>query len=178
VVVGNYADIVTKNLFSVDRNPVPTIAPSKVAEPSLMPPLPVVYGVLGLSGGTKAIMSEKAGVASRVVQAGDTIGEFTIGSVDLQGISFVWNGNQIFRKIENLIDRSNTAAPEGGRSADVQSPRAPLSAMLPATTVPSGRPQLTCIKGDKSPPGTVVGRYKKISTPTPLGPVCSWVLDE
>jgi hypothetical protein len=174
VVVSDYADIVTKYLFSADRNPAPSIDPPKAAEPRQMPPLPVVYGVLGLSSGTKAIMSAKAGLASRAVQAGDVINEFTIGAVDLQGITFVWNGEQIFREIEDLMDRSNAATPEGGRSAQVQSAIAPLFE-IPTTTAPSGLPQLTCIKGDKSPPGTVVGRYKKISTTTPLGPVCSWV---
>ena len=113
-----YADVATKDLFSKDRNPTVVIEPPKVEAPKPMPPLPVVYGVLGLPSGTKAIMAEKAGVASRSVHAGDTIGEFKIASLDPQNVVFDWDGKQISRKIEDLIDRSNGAGGSaiGGRA--------------------------------------------------------------
>ncbi len=107
-----FADVATKNLFSKDRNPTVVIDPPKIEEQKKMPSLPVVYGVLGLPSGTKAIMAEKSGAASRSVHAGDTIGEFKIASLDSQNIVFDWDGKQISKKIEDLIDRSNAGGQE------------------------------------------------------------------
>jgi hypothetical protein len=39
----------------------------------------------------------------------------------MQHVIFDWNGKQISRKIEDLIDRSNTTKPDRGQSAAVQS---------------------------------------------------------
>src|SRR6185312_15117735 len=57
----NYADVANKDLFSKDRNPNVVIEPPAPVVEKKMPPLPVVYGVLGLPSGTKALMSEKPG---------------------------------------------------------------------------------------------------------------------
>jgi hypothetical protein len=169
-----YADVATKDLFSKDRNSTVVIDPPKVETPKPMPPLPVVYGVLGLPSGTKAIMSEMHGAPGRSVHAGDTIGQFKIASLDPETVVFDWDGKQISRKIEELIDRSNT---DGRGSAP---PAAQPSG--PAPPVNSGQPVAAgpgkggvCVPGDTSPSGTVVGGYKKNSVATPFGAVCSWV---
>jgi hypothetical protein len=175
-----YADVATKDLFSKDRNPTVVIEPPKVEEPKKMPPLPIVYGVLGLPSGTKAIMSEKKGIDSRSVQAGDTIGEFKIATLDPQNVTFDWDGKQISRKIEDLIDRSNPAGPGGAQPAS--------QAGVPATVIPakpipagpgreiSGQANRPCVPGDNSPLGTVVDGYKKNFRPSPFGPMgCTWV---
>jgi hypothetical protein len=166
----NFAEIATKDLFSKDRNPTVVIDPPKVEEPKKMPPLPVIYGVLGLPSGAKAIMSEKAGLASRSVHTGDTIGEFSIDSLDQRDITFDWDGKKISRKIEDLIDRSNQAA------AAVQPSRA-VPAQNDAPPVPAGPgPGGACVPGDNSPAGTVVGGYRKTARNTPFGPIgCNWV---
>ncbi len=85
------------------------IDPPKVEVPKPMPPLPVVYGVLGLPSGTKAIMAEKQGGAGKSVHEGDTVGEFKIVSLDPKNVVFDWDGKQISRKIDDLIDRSGAA---------------------------------------------------------------------
>lgn len=179
-----YADVATKDLFSKDRNPTVIIDPPKVEEPKKMPPLPVVYGVLGLPSGTKAIMSEKKGVDSRSVRAGDTIGEFTIAALDPQNVIFDWDGTQISRRIEDLIDRSNPAGPEGAQSTAAQA-GGPAKAVTqnngqPASAGPgkeiAGRADRPCVPGDNSPPGTVVDGYKKSGRPSPFGLIgCTWV---
>jgi hypothetical protein len=183
-----YADVATKDLFSKDRNPTVVIEPPKVEAPKIMPPLPVVYGVLGLPSGTKAIMSEKAGAASRSVHAGDTIGEFKIASLDPENVTFDWDGKQISRKIEDLIDRSNGTVAGGAQSASVQ-PGMVAAAAPAAPTPPQNNGQQVaaapgkdigggihaCVPGDTSPSGTVVNGYKKNSVPTPFGPTCNWV---
>ena len=174
-----YAEVATKDLFSKDRNPTVVIEPPKVEAPKKMPPLPVVYGVLGLSSGTKAIMSEKAGLAGKSVRAGDTIGEFKIAALDPEMVIFDWDGKQISRKIEDLIDRTG-GAPAGGAAAAgapaaVQQASAPPIVAGPGKEVP-GQASRPCVPGDSSPPGTVVGGYKKNGTRTPFGVMgCSWV---
>jgi hypothetical protein len=183
-----YADVATKDLFSKDRNPNVVVDPPKVETPKPMPALPVVYGVLGLPSGTKAIMSEKAGVSGRAVRAGDTIGEFRIASLDPQNVVFDWDGKQIARKIEELIDRSSgpggvqsAAGQPGGSSPSPQQqnngqpvPAAPGKEM--PGTVPGQPAQRACVPGDNSPAGTVVGGFRKNSVPTPFGAAfCSWV---
>jgi hypothetical protein len=179
-----YADVATKDLFSKDRNPDVVIDPPKVEAPKPMPPLPVVYGVLGLPSGTKAIMAEKAGLASRSVHAGDTIGEFKIASLDPQNVIFDWDGKQISRKIEDLIDRSNAAQPAGAQAAAAvqagassqQNKGQPVAAG-PAKEVAGAPPQASraCVPGDDSPSGTVVGGYRKNFVASPFGPIgCTW----
>lgn len=177
-----YADVATKDLFSKDRNPTVIIDPPKVEEAKKMPPLPVVYGVLGLPSGTKAIMSEKPGLASRSVHTGDMIGEFRIAALDPGNVTFDWDGTQISRKIEDLIDRSNSAGPAGAQSASMQAagPVAPSPPPNNGQPVPAGPGKDTgggmraCVAGDTSPGGTVVGGYKKNSVSTPFGAMCSW----
>jgi hypothetical protein len=144
-----------------------------------MPPLPVVYGVLGLPSGTKALMSEKAGAPSIPVRTGDKIGEFKIAALDQQNVTFDWDGKQISKKIDELIDRSTPAPPASAQPARA-GPAAPAA---PATPKPASTqnvaagpgPGGSCVPGDNSPPGTVVGNMKKRSVPTPFGASCSWV---
>jgi hypothetical protein len=174
-----YADVATKDLFAKDRTPTVIIDPPK-AEEKKMPPLPVVYGVLGLPSGTKAIMAEKKGGTSRPVHAGDKIGEFIIASLDPQNVVFDWDGKQIPKKIEDLIDRSETAAADRGAAVPAaQAPvasrnNAPAAVPTPGTENSSG--QRACVPGDNSPVGTVSGGYKKTGTPTPFGLTgCVWV---
>ena len=177
-----YADVATNDLFSRDRNPTVVIDPPKAETPKPMPPLPIVYGVLGLPSGTKAIMSEKKGADSRSVQAGDTIGEFTIASLDPQKVTFDWDGKQISRKIEDLIDRSNSADAGGAQSAAGPARAAPLlqNNGQPVPAGPgkqtSGQAERPCVPGDNSPSGTVVDGYKKNFKASPFGPIgCTWV---
>jgi hypothetical protein len=182
-----YAEVATKDLFSKDRNPNVVVDPPKVEAPKPMPPLPVVYGVLGLPSGTKAIMSEKPGVSGRSVHAGDTIGDFRIAALDPQNVVFDWDGKQISRKIEELIDRSSPAGPGAAQSGAVQqavsaSPQQNSGQPVPAgpgkempAATPGQQAQRACVPGDNSPAGTVVGGYRKNSVPTPFGPAfCNW----
>jgi hypothetical protein len=184
-----YADVAMKDLFSKDRNPNVVIEPPKIEPPKIMPPLPVVYGVLGLPSGTKAIMAEKAGAGSRSVHAGDTIGVFKIASLDPQNVVFDWDGKQISRKIEDLIDRSNGPGAAGAQPAAVQpGANSSAAAVQAAPTPPPNNGQQVaagpgkdtgggiraCVPGDTSPSGTVANGYKKSSVPTPFGPICNW----
>ena len=184
-----YADVATKNLFAKDRNPNVVIDPPKVEEQKKMPPLPVVFGVLGLPSGTRALMAEKAGAASVPVHAGDKVGEFKIASLDAQNVVFDWNGTQISKKIDELIDRSGPAAAGGAPAAaavpasttsTTAAPPRPSGQPVPATPgadIPAaaGQSQKSCVPGDNSPSGTVVDGYRKNVVQTPFGGICTWI---
>ena len=90
VQAAKYADVAAKNLFSKDRNPTVIVDAPKVEPPKVMPPLPVVYGVLGLPSGIKAIMAERSGAQSRSVHTGEDVGEFKILALDLRKVTFEW----------------------------------------------------------------------------------------
>lgn len=175
-----YADVATKDLFAKDRNPNVIIDPPKVEAPKPMPPLPIVYGVLGLPSGTRAIMAEKKGGESKPVKSGDMVGEFTIVSLDTKNVVFDWDGKQISRNIDDLIDRSTPQSAAGVPAAVASGPAiAAASVSKPAATGPGkaeeGKPERPCVAGDKSPNGTVADGYKLSFVDSPFGRIgCHW----
>jgi hypothetical protein len=184
-----YVDVATNNLFSKDRNPTVVIEPPKLEKPKEMPKLPVVYGVLGLPSGIKALMAEKAGAASVSVHSGDSIGEFKIEALDSQNVTFTWEDKEIHKKIEDLMDRSTQAVAAGPSGAGpAAQPNSPAQSNPPPPPVSSsGAPQMgievgvpghserVCVPGDNSAAGTVVDGYKKVLTPMPFGVNCRWL---
>jgi len=185
-----YADVASKNLFSKDRNPTVVVDPPKVEPPKVMPALPVVYGVLGLPSGVKAIMAEHPGAPSKPVKAGDTIGEFKVVALDLSKIKFEWDGREIERDLDALADRTGAsvanARANGGAQASQSSGPAvpppaapaeqPTSAVLGADAGTPDTPSRNCVAGDNSPLGTVVDGYKKAGVMSPFGIMgCKWV---
>lgn len=178
-----YAQVAEKNLFSSDRNPTVVIEVEKKDPPKPMPPLPVVYGVMGLPSGVKAIMAEKPGQPNHSVRAGETIGEFKVLALDTQNIKFEWNGKEISKRIEDLVDRSNPQSGAGsannsGPAAPPQSiaaPQKPLEPNLdPKLGVSLTETMRACRPGDTTPAGTVVDGFRKVLTPSPFGTICRW----
>jgi hypothetical protein len=192
-----YLDVATKDLFSKDRNPTVVIEPPAAEKPKVMPHLPVVYGVLGLPSGVKALMAEKADGPSKSVRAGDTIGEFKIASLDQQMVVFSWDGREITRKIEDLMDRSShsgaasvpapapapvnqfgqAAMQPGAAPQPVQNPPAPSPnpSRMGIEVGTASRSERVCVPGDTTPAGTVVDGYRKVVFTTLIGPNCRWV---
>lgn len=197
-----YVDVAQKNLFAKDRNPNVIIDPPAVTEkPKPMPPLPVLYGVMGLPSGMRALMAEKSGAGTKPVQAGDRIGEFKILSLDAQNIVLEWDGKPISRKVDELIDR--TSARDAGGAGPVaaapvvtnlstpaaqQAPGQQQNAAAPPPGVnqaSAGKPgaevgapghsERGCLQGDSSPAGTVVDGYRKTVSAGLFGTVCRWV---
>jgi hypothetical protein len=183
VQAAKYADVATKNLFSKDRNPTVIVEAPKVEAPKVMPPLPVVYGVMTLPSGTRAIMAERAGAASRPVRAGDAIGDFKVLAMDSRKITFEWDGKPLERTLDELQDHSGGAA--AGAAANVAGPAVPPppAPSGPPTSASFGQeigtpdaPARACKPNDNSPPGTVVDGYRKTGVATPFGNMgCSWV---
>jgi hypothetical protein len=188
-----YADVASKNLFSKDRNPTVIVDPPKVEPPKVMPGLPVVYGVLGLPSGVKAIMAEHPGTQSKPVQAGDTIGEFKVVALDLRKIKLEWDGRELERNLDELVDRtaaatgtaSGNALANRGGPAQSNGPAVPAAAepgkpadssALGAESGTPDAPTRNCVMSDKSAIGTVVDGYKKTGVASPFGTMgCKWV---
>ncbi len=184
VTASSYSEIAEKMLYSKDRNPNIIIAPPEVKPPKPMPPLPVVYGVMGIPSGAVVLMSEARGKASKGYRKGDTIGEFKIDDLTVKQITLHWEDKTVVKDINDLIDRSNA---ETAAAAP-----APAAAAAPAAGAPSvtsiapppgkiGTPgvQMTegiraCQPGDNTPDGSVVDGMKKVSVATPFGNVCHW----
>ncbi len=180
-----YADVATRNLFSKDRNPTVIVEAPKVEPPKVMPPLPVVYGVLTLSSGTKAIMAEKTGASSKTVHAGDAIGDFKILAMDANKVTFEWDGKPLERNFDDLVDHSGATAVAAGGAPAAPPPAAaappvpPTAAALGADNGSAEAPTKACIPHEDSPIGSVVDGYRKTGAMSPFGIMnCLWVLNK
>ncbi len=176
-----FSDVATKDLFSKDRNPNVVVEAPKVEPPKPMPPLPIVYGVLGLPSGTKAIMSEKKGGPERPVREGDKVGEFLIASLDPQTVIFDWDGKRITKKIDDLIDRSGPPVEGAGQAAAPPASNAGAAPPRPAEANVKAGPgkdigggYRACVAGDTSAAGAIVDGYRKNVVKSPFGESCNW----
>jgi len=184
VLAAAYADIAQKMLFSKDRNPV-VVVEVKAAPPKPMPPLPLLYGVMDLPDGATAVMSEKTGARHRGVRPGEKVGEFTLLAVSRDDITLEWDGKQMVKKIDELLDR---AGPPPQPAAEGATPRTAPPAGHPSaqqnSQPPPGKPEpgkemndhmRACQQGDDSPAGTTNSGFVKKVTQTPFGNQCYWV---
>jgi hypothetical protein len=192
-----YVDVATNDLFSKDRNPSVVIEAPKIERAREMPALPIVYGVLGLPSGVKALMAERPGATSKSVHAGDSIGEFKIAALDAQSVTFVWEDKEVHKQIDDLMDRSGRSAPPGPapnvaaapannmqpgvpqfqqpqQANNPPPPNAVSSAAIGGEIGAPGRSERSCRQGDNTPAGTVVDGYKKVLVSTPFGTNCRW----
>ncbi len=187
----SYADVATRNLFSADRNPTPIPdPPPPPPPPKPMPALPSAHGVM-LWGGLPptVVLSEHGKAEQKAYHPGDKIGEFTIVSVNNREIVFDWEGNQIAKRLDEMMEKDlmagNNASQGGGGAGSSPAAQPPKSASLsePATNLSAsangpgkevGGGIHQCVAGDSSAPGTVVdGLEKKVNT-TPFGVTCRW----
>jgi hypothetical protein len=183
-----YEDVAKKDLFSADRNDDIVVEAPKVVAPKPMPPLPVSTGVMNMPSGVKISLAEKPGEMSRFLHTGESIGEFKIVALDAQNVTFEWDGKQLPRKIEDLMDRSNQQTASAGRPAQA-APAGGPAALPPAAagqqlvnnhpTAANIGTVLTetsraCKPDDTSPAGSVVDGFKKVMTQSIFGPVCRW----
>jgi hypothetical protein len=177
VAATTYATIAEKMLFSKDRNPSVVIEVAPPPKPKPMPSMPVLYGVMNLADGTTAIMGEKAGAEHQGVRPGDKVGEFTLVAVNNDEITLEWDGKDVTKRLDELIDRS---APPQAPSTPSTPQRTQQSTPAPVRQAPAepgvdvGNRIKACQPGDSSPAGTISGGLRKIVTPTPFGDSCRW----
>jgi hypothetical protein len=179
VTAADFADVALKTLFSKDRNPQVIVDPPPPAPVKPQPPFPVAHGVMIWDGVPPTIvLSEKAGGPQRGYRPGDTIGPWTIVSVDNSYADFEWDGKEFKKRIDELIDRTPIAqaAPPPANPVTPVNPAAKTlsnsSHAGPGQDV--GANIKACYPDDSSPDGTVVDGMKKIITATPFGNNCRW----
>jgi len=144
-----------------------------------MPDLPLAYGVIDLGAGPRIILAEKSGAEHHGYQAGQTIGAFKIVSLTDTEITFDWEGKEMTRKIEQILDRSSMKAAEKApqTAAKAPEPAKQLSSLAPIKAGPGmelGEKSRACVPGDSNPPGTVQDGFRKVVTKTPFGDSCRW----
>ncbi|MCS6952899.1 MAG: hypothetical protein RMK57_07855 [Bryobacterales bacterium] len=173
----SYLAAAEKLLFAKDRNPTVVIEP---APPKVIPPLPVLHGLVNFGDGPLVILSEKPGGPHKAYAVGEKVGDFTLVSVGDSQIVFEWEGERIRRRLEELVERR--AQEPAPASEGIPAP-APVQAPQTTVVTPSeaegfgpslGNEMRACLPGDTSPPGTVRAGMRKVVTPTPFGQVCRW----
>lgn len=190
VVGASYLEIAQKMLFSKDRNPTVTVEPPPPPPPppppKPMPALPVLYGVLDIGDGPTAVMSEKTGARHHGVHPGETVGDFKLLAVNSREIVLEWDGKEVRKRVDELVERpgqpgSPAGASAGGPTAGSQRviPEAPQlppnQQAVPATpSMAIATGIKACQPGDGSPSGTVAGGYRKVVSESPFGQVCRW----
>ncbi len=182
VTAADFADVATQDLFSKDRNPNVIVDPPPPPKEKPVPPFPVAYGVMLWDGvPPTVVLSERAGGAQKGYHPGDTIGPWTLLSVDSSYAEFQWDGKQFKKRIDELIDRAAlaqaTAAPVSAAQAAAAKPAAAKSLSSQTRSGPGvdqGGGFHGCTAGDDSPDGTVVDGMKKVVVATPFGSSCHW----
>jgi hypothetical protein len=183
VSAADFADVATKNLFSADRNPNVIVDPPKPPPPKPQPPFPVAHGVMLWDGVPPTIvLSEKANGPQKGYHPGDTIGPWTVVSVDNSYADFEWDGKDFKKRLDELIDRTPiaevsapAAANVAGKAAAAPAPTQSLSnASHTGPGADTGAGFKACYSDDSSPSGAVVDGMKKVVTATPFGSNCHW----
>ncbi len=187
-----YAAVAQKMLFSPDRNPDVIIPPPvKVEKP--VPPFPMAHGVMIFGDVPPTIiLTVKNSKEQRGYQAGDTVGEFKIKSIDSTQVVFEWDGKEYPKEISELVDKSALPAQEAQNNAPPASTQPVVTNAVPSNEpvvnsvsstnaagpgVEMGGGYAACQPGDTSPEGTVADGRKKVFVSSPFAPggkSCHW----
>lgn len=183
VVPSNYIDVAQKMLFDPSRNPnvpvEPPPAPPPPPPPPPMPPLPTYHGMMNLGGGVTVILSIGSSGPHQAIHPGEPIGQFTLVSVNNDGLTFDWNGQKVFKTTEELTDHGHAASvvAEAAAVRTAAAPAAPPPPAQPALVGPGEQTAFgfrTCNMNDGLAEGTVKDGYRKVITTTPFGKTCTW----
>jgi hypothetical protein len=189
VAPAEYIDTVQKMLFSKDRNPnvivdVPPPAPPP-APPPPMPALPFYYGQVRFGGPPVIELRAATAKEQKGYETGEKIGDFTVVAFDADTVTFLWNDQQVVRKVSDLKPKDTPG--QQPQQAAARPPAPPPSNGLiaigagdSASSVPSvvgpdvGGGYYGCQPGDATPSGSVVNGYQKTSSQGLMGASCRW----
>jgi len=183
VVPAGYADIAQKTLFDRSRNPTVVVETPPPPPPKPMPALPVYHGQMNIGSGIIAIFSQMPTSAHQAIHPGEFIGQFKLVDVNTEEITFEWDGKEVRKKVDELLDRTGAAQGAPQAAPQVASARTEQPAPAPAqaeakTPIGPGEETAngtrTCNPKDSLPPGAVQDGYRKVVTPTPFGDMCRW----
>lgn len=187
---GEYNEVAQKNLFAKDRNPNvivdPPPAPPPPPPPPPMPALPSYYGTMALFGDPVILLKLPKGVQKKY-HAGDTVGPFQLVSFDREKVVFDWDGKTVERKPEELKEKESSpqeaaapvAAPvasanNGGSARSIGGSANEAAKVSEKLGPDNGGGVRQCVKGDDSPPGTIIDGYKKRIATNMFGATCMW----
>jgi hypothetical protein len=178
-----YGDVAQKNLVAKDRNPNVAVEPVAVKPKPPWPPMPLLYGVMGLPSGMTAMLAEKRDAPTKGVKVGETVGVLKLVGLTTRTLTFEFDGERKEQRVEDLVYRgapeqaAAAAAPVNPANAAAAAAQGNRNAQPPAPKpgVEIGAQMKACDPKDTSPPGTVVDGYKKISEQTPFGAACRWI---
>jgi hypothetical protein len=174
----DFADVATKDLFSRDRNPNVIVDPPPPPPVKPQPPFPVAHGVMLWDGVPPTIvLSEKANGPQKGYHPGDSIGPWTLVSVDSSYADFEWDGKDFKKRLDELIDRTPIAdaALPVGKAAPAQAATQTLSTSSHSGPgIDVGRGYKSCYSDDSAGDGTVLDGMKKVISATPFGNSCHW----
>ena len=143
-----------------------------------MPALPVFHGIMNLDGTPLVILSMGASGPHTAVHAGEPIGQFTLVSVNTDGLTFDWNGQKVTKTADELTDHSNAQAVMQAAAVErTAAPPPPAAPPAPALVGPGEVTAFgfkTCNMNDGIDPGTIQDGYRKTITSTPFGKTCTW----
>lgn len=176
----DYFEVAEKFLFARDRNPSVVEEKKPEPPPKVMPNFPAVYGVMDIGMGPTVFMSIDGG-AQQGYKLGEKIGEFQLKAASQREITFVWDGKDITKSLDDLRAKAETpTAPRpatpmaASAAAPVAPPPKPPENVRPAPGPDIGGGRRGCLPGDNSPAGTVADGYKKVSYSYAFGPICFW----
>ena len=182
VMPSDYLDVARNLLFDPSRNPDLPVEPKPVPPPPPPPPpmpaLPVFHGIMNFGDGPSVLLSIGANGQLVEVHPGEPIGQFTLVSVNKDGLTFSWNGQTVTRTSEELEDHGHQAAVQAQASTErTAAPAAPAPPPPPELKGPgqmTGFGFKTCNMNDGNAPGTVQDGYRKTINNTPFGQTCTW----
>jgi hypothetical protein len=159
VMASAYANVAQKFLLDPSRDPnLPVEVQPPPPPPPPMPALPFFHGMMNIGNGPEIILSLKTDAVHKRVQAGETIGEFTLVAFNSEQIELEWNGQRIIRSLAELS--GHAAAPQAAAEASAPAEAAAVNVRPEVVQGDKGpglandAGQRACQEGDTAPAGT------------------------
>ena len=122
-----------------------------------------------------AILSETSSAAHQAVKPGEQIGQFKLVDVNTEEITFEWEGKNIRKSLDSLIDRAAVqAANAAPLRTETPAPEVPVVKTPTGPGADVGMGFRACDVNDSLPAGTVQNGYRKVLTSSPFGSSCRW----
>lgn len=171
VVPANYSVISDNHLFNVERNNTIPPEPVPTPEPRVTAPKPILMGVMGLAGGSYALMvSGNGGESSlyRRLKLGEQLDGYTLVRVLQDRVVMNAGGQEIDVRIADQPRRSQPAAQAApAASAGAVSSLGTAGGQATVNSDPQFPPQ-------NAPEGTVFNGKRKRMVPSPFGMTVVW----
>lgn len=161
----SWTDILARHPFSFDRNDI-NLVPTVVETPKVTQPKPLLFGVVDLGTGRRAMMGDAgARRSTQAVKVGEKFRNWTVTKIEPRSVVVQSDG------VEETIELGNAPVDRDSGKTVASASATPVS----ATTVPaasSSVPQSPRAAGIGLPPGTpVIPPAGTCVTQTPFGPV-------